>query len=504
MTHLTVALTAADPRQMIADLAAAAAEGATLAELRIDHLADPSAPLPPRPAGGLPIIVTCRPEWEGGRFRGSEADRRRILLSQAAALGAEWIDVEYNALLRSRWPEWESLRGRAILSFHDFAGVPADLPGVAARMAEFRPAKIKIAATPGDLRDALRILRLFEARPAGYGPGDLVALGMGEAGLLTRVLAGKPGACLTFASLSAGAESAPGQATLRQMRDLYRFAAITPATETFGVFGKPVGHSMSPLLHNTAFAEAGMDRVYLPLPVDPGGLAEAVASLRAMPALNFRGASVTIPHKEAVAALPDADIDDAVRAIGAGNTLWTDADGRLHAANTDWTAIRRAVAARVPAGTGRRALVLGAGGAARAAVAALQAEGFAVTVCNRSPDKAEALAREFRCAALPWEDRTRVGFPELLLNATSLGMHPHVADTPLPDGALSARTVVFDTVYNPLETRLLREARAKGCPVIDGLTMFVGQAVEQFRLWTGVEPSADRLAELVRRRLTGA
>ncbi len=494
---LIAPLTAPTVDAMRADMAAASQAGADMVELRLDYLAtcdrDAVATLlADRP---LPVIVTCRPARQGGRFAGDEAERLAIL-SVAAELGADYVDIEADVAPASR------PGGRIILSHHDFSARPADLDAIVARLADSDADVVKVAFAAAGPEDALAALKvLHEAdRP-------VIALAMGECGIVSRILAGKFGAFGTFASVRAGAESAPGQLTVEQMRGLYRWDEIGPATNVYGVIGCPIAHSMSPAIHNAAFAAAGMDAVYVPLRIEPGqeNFRRFFGALAQAPWAGLRGVSVTIPHKENALALvgPEA-VDELARRIGAINTVRIDPDGTLRGWNTDYAAATDALVSAM--GIAREQLaggavaVVGAGGAARAIVAALAHYGANVTVYNRTFARAEKLAEEFGAAARPLDALADLS-AEIIINCTSIGMHPHVDDTPVPADALAGVKVVFDTVYNPIETRLLAEAKAAGCRCVSGVDMFVNQAVAQFEAWTDREAPRGLMRDVVLERL---
>ncbi|OGO40796.1 MAG: shikimate dehydrogenase [Chloroflexi bacterium RBG_16_57_9] len=268
-----------------------------------------------------------------------------------------------------------------------------------------------------------------------------------------------------------------------------------------GIMGWPIEHSLSPAMHNAAFAALGLDWVYVPLPVAPDQVREAVQGLRA---LGFVGASVTIPHKQAVMPWLD-EMSAAARAIGAVNTLVV-RDGRLLGENTDWLGFLASLREAGVEPAGRRALVLGAGGAARAVVYALASVGAKVVVVNRTHARAEKLVEELsqipgvkalagRLHPLAAEGLVP-GELDLVVNTTSVGMWPRADESPWPEGVpLPAAAVVCDLVYNPLETQLLKSARSSGCRVIDGLGMLVHQGAAAFELWTGVEAPVKVMRE---------
>lgn len=262
--------------------------------------------------------------------------------------------------------------------------------------------------------------------------------------------------------------------------------------ELYGIFGNPVGHSLSPLMHNAAFRSLRVDAVYLPFHIE-----DLEGALRGVRALGIRGVSVTIPFKTSVLACLD-EVEESARAIGAVNTIANDG-GTLRGYNTDWMGLIRSLG---EAGgiRGRTFAILGAGGAARAAVYGILQEGGTPVVLNRTAPKAEALAREFGCAFLPAADAGTME-ADVLINTTPVGMWPDVEGTPLPGEALARFRCVMDVVYNPLRTRLLREAAAAGCEAVNGLGMFVHQGAEQIRIWTGREPPVALMRQVVQRQL---
>ena len=447
--------------------------GADLVELRLDTLARPDV------AGALqgrrrPVVVTCRAAWEGGEFAGSETERRGILL-EACRLGAEYVDVEHRADFAGDVLAERDGRG-VVLSFHAFDGLPADLDARYRAMRSTAAEVVKIAAAVDSLEQALGVAAI------GGGNEPRVLIGMGAAGVPSRVLAGRFGSCWTYA----GDGVAPGQVDLPRMRDQFRAQEISEATTIYGVLGSPIGHSLSPAMHNAGFRETGVDAVYLPL--EASGVEDFFAFARAV---GLQGASVTAPCKEKMAAHV-AEQDATSRAVGAVNTLRRLDAGGWEGLNTDVPGLLAPLSGRVNL-SGARATVIGAGGAARAAAFALHGQGAAVTVCARRPEQAAAVARVApgtRAAPLP----PRTESWDLLVNTTPLGTWPDVARSPLPDGPFDGRAV-YDLVYNPLETRLMADAARAGCETIGGLDMLVAQAVRQFAWWTGVTPSADRFRQ---------
>jgi 3-dehydroquinate dehydratase/shikimate dehydrogenase len=489
-------------------MAQARAEGADLVECRLDYLDRPDPPAVQTLLAGrpLPVIVTCRPARQGGRFAGEES-RRLALLSEAARLGAEYVDLELDAL-----PAGADLVGlvrggdsrtQVILSHHDLAGRPADLDEIVSRLEASGADVVKVAFAASGPEDALAALAVLRrcTKPA-------IALAMGECGAASRILAGKFGAFGTFAALEEGAESAPGQLTLQEMKRLYRWQAIGPGTRVYGVIGCPVAHSVSPAVHNAAFAAAGVDAVYVPLRIEPGAenFNRFLDALVNAPWADFGGLSVTIPHKEnALARVGAGAVDELSRRIGAINTIRLEASGGLRGWNTDYAAAINALCSAMNIAredlAARKVAVVGAGGAARAVVAALAHYRAEVAIHNRTASRAQRLAEEFGCSAAGLEELGRTS-AQVLVNCTSVGMHPEVEQSPL-ERIPPAVKVVFDTVYNPAQTRLLRLAAAAGCRCVSGVEMFVNQAVAQFEIWTGRPAPREVMRQAVMDQLSG-
>lgn len=448
-----------------------------MVELRLDTVRDPDV------AGALagrrqPAIVTCRARWEGGHFDGSEEERRR-LLTEALDQGAEYVDVEWRAGFDDLIARFQGRR--ILLSFHEFTKMPADLADRARAMRATGAEVVKIAATANRLSDCLSLL---DVAPGGKA----VLIAMGDAGLSTRVLAGRFGSAWTYA----GAMKDVGQVSVASLIDEFRFYTVQESTALYGLVGSPVGHSVSPAMHNAAFAAARRDAVYLPLPAtDPEDFMTFADTL------GISGASVTIPYKVALMPLVRT-VDDTARRIGALNTLRRDGDG-WSATNTDAAGFLRPLDERKVDVGGMRASILGAGGAARAVGVALASRGARLTVHARDRGRAGRVAAGVGALVGAWPPRA--GSWDLLVNCTPVGMHPRVDVTPL-DASLLSGNLVYDLVYNPLETRLLREAAAAGCKTIGGLDMLVAQAVEQFAWWTGEAPDAPAMRAAALKRLS--
>ena len=451
--------------------------GADLIELRLDYVDRPDV------AGALagratPVIVTCRPAWEGGRFTGSERERLG-LLAAALEAGAEFVDVEWRA-------EFQPLIRRhggdhIVISSHDFEGVPEDVGDRYRAMRATGAAVVKVAAATHGLCDTLALAAL------GRGAAERrVVIGMGPSGVASRVLAGRFGSCWTYA----GEGVAPGQIELPRLRDEYRFPAITQRTAIYGVVGAPVSHSLSPAMHNAGFAEAGLDAVYLPL--EARDVEDFVRFAAAVP---LRGVSVTAPYKEVLAEIV-RDVDPVGLQVGAINTIRC-GDTGWRGLNTDVPGFAETLLGRMRL-PGVRAAILGAGGAARAVAVALAGEGATVAICARDGTRGAAAAAAVGVAAGHFPPPA--GSWDLLVNTTPAGTWPDVEATPLPGGPFTGR-LVYDLVYNPATTRFLAEAALAGCETIGGLDMLVAQAVRQFAWWTGRRPSGHRFREAAQREL---
>ncbi len=458
---------------------------ADLFELRADYLLDLDLPAL-RSARSRPLILTCRPRSEGGRWPDADPDGRRRVLAQAVDLGFDFVDVE----ARSGFDEIVSAKAGhgLILSWHDFDALPADLDGLFDRLAAARPDVVKIAGRARSVADLGRLLAFAERRGAKAGPGEpaLLALAMGPEGTASRVLGGRHGAPFTYAAAATGRESAPGQLGARALVETYRAREVSPATRVYGLLGSDVLRSLSPAIHNRAFAAMGVDAVYVPLQAESLG-----AFLCALPALGLSGFSVTRPYKREI--LPHlAAVAPAAARAGSVNTVVV-RGGALEGSSTDGEGILGPLRRRVePAG--RRVVILGAGGAARAAAFALREAGASVSVAARRAEQAAELASAAGVRALPSLESVASADWDVLLNATPVGSGACPGALPVAAEALRPGAIVFDMVYEPRPTPLLQAARAGGCTAIDGVEMLAAQAQGQLEAWLGQSPPLDRLA----------
>jgi 3-dehydroquinate dehydratase/shikimate dehydrogenase len=515
MTRLCVAIFVTDLAKAERDIALAAERGADMVELRIDQLPQEDAfstVVDIAKSALVPCIVTDRPTWEGG-YSEKDDGSRTLLLSLVGHELKQFVDVELKTLenlQKSVASMRQEQAARVIVSSHDFQGRPDRLYNLLTAMDERGSMINKIVWTARTIRDNLEAFEILQHKQK-----PTIALCMGEAGLISRVLAKKFGAFLTFASLDASGGTASGQIPVADMKRLYRWDAINGDTRVYGVVAQPVIHSMSPAIHNAAFDRVGHNGVYLPLLVEGSyeSFKAFMESFLHFPGMHLSGLSVTLPHKEnALRYLQErgAEVEELAVRIGAVNTIAIE-DGKLRGFNTDYAAILDCITDKL--GITReqlkdyRVAVIGAGGTGRTAVAALAHYGATVVVYNRTKERADALAAEFngRSGQVVSARMEKLcdSCCQIYINTTSVGMHPKVDETPLGDTPLkfSPNTLVFDTIYNPIQTKLLKHAEASGAKTIGGVEMFVRQAAGQFSAWTGKPAPTDVMRAVVESRL---
>ncbi len=474
-------------------------QGAEMVEFRLDYISGQvNIPrlLADRPG---PILVACRRERDGGKWNRGE-EQRLMLLRTAIAEGAEFIDLEDD--IAGSIPRFG--KTKRVVSLHDFRKTPDDLDALHRRLSQLDPDIVKICTMANHAQDNLRMLELVD-----HATIPTVGICMGDIGIPSRILCGKFGSPFTYATFHHERALAPGQLSFQQMTEVYRYNDIRRDTDVFGVIADPVGHSLSPLIHNAAFAHGKLDKVYVPFRVLREDLERFIDDA---PRLDIRGLSVTIPHKETVVAkLTQAD--GAVRGIGAANTVVFQGNERL-GYNTDYRAAISSLEESMggQAGAeheaepessglkGKTALVLGAGGVGMAIIYGLTRRGARVVVADGVARKAVELARRFDCRHVDWAARHSIS-PELLVNCTPIGMHPNVDETPFEKHHLRPSMVVFDAVYNPENTLLIKQARQQHCKVVTGLDMFVRQACLQFKLFIGREGPADLMRSVIKRTI---
>jgi 3-dehydroquinate dehydratase/shikimate dehydrogenase len=419
-----------------------------------------------------PLVFTCLPRSEGGRWPDNDPNRRLKLL-EAVKRGFDYVDVNLRSNLVDVMVE-KAGRG-LIVSYHGLDGLPDDLPALMSAMRERGADIAKIAVMPKTVADVGRLMAFARSVAESGGP-PLSPIARGPLGVPPRLLGGRSGAPFTFASTADGAEAAPGQVPLDRMAGLYRVRQVGPGTRVFGLLGRGISYTLSPVIHNAAFAALGIDAIYVPLDAD-----SLDAFLAALPGLQVSGFSVTQPYKvELVRHL--AAIDEVGRECGAVNTVVVDG-AALRGWNTDGVGVVAPIVQRLEP-RGKRIVILGAGGAARSAALSLVRRGAAVTVLARRAEKAAAIAAGLGCASGDLAEIARYDW-DVLINATPVGSVSQRDATPVRADLLRSDGLVMDMVYAPRETRLLREARERGCTVIDGLEMLLAQAAAQFEIWTG-------------------
>jgi 3-dehydroquinate dehydratase/shikimate dehydrogenase len=430
------------------------------------------------------FLATCRRKAGGGQFSGDIA-AELFWLMRARDAGCSWCDVEIETLgeLPNHSLRVYAVPQKILLSVHDFDGMPA-LPRAVSAPRHGEVDSVKIAAMTHTIADSLRLLRLAQRSR------NFVAVPMGEAGLPARVLALREGSALAYAPV-AGA-TAPGQVSLSTLKHLYRAHELTRRTRIYGVIGNPIGHSLSPHLHNTGFAAREIDAVYLPFLVER--LPDFLAAVKE---LGIRGFSVTLPHKQGIFRRLD-ECEPLAEQIGAVNTVVVHRDGSLYGCNTDYVGVLRALE-RVLQLKGSRALIYGAGGSARAAAFALARAGAAVAICARRETAAKSLARAVGGEVIS-RRALRAQYFDAILNATPVGMYPRDGFSPLAPNELNCR-VVMDLIYRPQHTELLRIAARKGIATVSGVEMFLAQGIAQWEIWTGRHAPEAAMRRAVLERL---
>ncbi len=496
---LCVAIIGTSPNEMI-EKATEVLKESTFLEFRLDYLAKPAAALPAlkhflAENGAATAVATCRLKEHGGRFDGSKTAALEILM-KAAAAGFDLVDIELESIEKLPKNTMSQLReagAAVIISHHDFHATK-DLDAVYGRIKPYAPDFIKIVPTARSLSDNLTLMKFLE-RVEDESNSSVVGICMGDAGIISRVLGLRAGSAFTFAAASQGEETAPGQIAARTLMETYRIDQVDAATKIYGVAGNPIKSSLSPLMMNTAFRRETVNAVYLGLQTSK---AEDLFKLaREVP---IQGLSITMPLKQDV--MPLLERTDALSAkIGAVNTILRAQDGKFYGFNTDVQGIVSPLERRLSL-KGAKVLVLGAGGAARAAVFGCCDKGAEVYILNRTPETAQKLARQSGAKAIKRDAVAKTQF-DVIINATSVGMAgtakagaKSAPASPLEANEIHAR-YVFDLVYNPIETPLLRLARQKGAAVITGVEMFVQQGARQFEIWTGKPAPEEEMLRVV-------
>ena len=481
-------------RQVVAEQNHLAEEGVELVELRIDCInGTPSVKALAGKRTG-PVVITCRRKQDGGQWEGTE-DQRLALLRTAIVEGVEYVDLEED--IAGQVPRFG--KTKRIVSYHNFQETPEDLQGLWDRMAKCDPDVIKIATHANNPHDNLRVLQLVRNAEI-----PTVGFCMGEMGVMSRILAGRFGAPWTYAAFGHQSGLAPGQLSHDQMTKIYRYDEINGETEVYGVIADPVGHSLSPQIHNAAFAREKLNKVYVPIRVPGEHLPQFFDDAAE---LGIKGLSVTIPHKETVLGLL-TERDEAVEGIGATNTVVFDGSRRCgyntdHQAAMDSLEIATGTVGQEKPFEGKTALVLGSGGVGKAIAFGLVQRGARVILTDGDAERATQLAQRLKCHSTEWEARHEVA-ADILVNCTPIGMHPNVDESPFDKHYLRPSMAVFDAVYNPENTLLIKDAKERSCTVVTGVEMFVRQACLQFEHFTGREGPAQLMRDVIKRATSAA
>ncbi len=481
-------------KSLLAEWEEAAEAGAELVELRIDCLR--SVPNLRRILAKrfTPCVFTVRRGVDGGLWRGDE-EKRITLIREAIAAGVDYVDLEFD--IAEQVPRYG--KTRRIISDHNFKAIPGDFEERLRGMEEQQADVLKFAVIARSLEESSSLLQLV--RNAGV---PTIGIAMGEVGTFTRVLGAKFGAPFTYAGFNPDRQFAPGMLRFSQLRKDYAYDQIDPETEIYAVIGDPIGHSLSPAIHNASYRHLGMNRVMIPLLVPTGRIRESLAALEW---LNIRGLAVTIPHKEAIVPLL-ARKDGAIERTGSCNTVVVQPDGAWVGYNTDYRAamesMEQALGGKNDAGDSplhsKQVLILGAGGVARSIAFGAARRGAGVTLCNRTEDRATKLAADVGCRTIDWSMRAGA-LVDVLVNCTPVGMHPNVDDSPIPPAGFRAGMLAFDTIYHPENTMFLKLARERDCSTVTGVDMFVRQAAFQFKFHTGLDAPEDLMRAVVKRKL---
>ncbi|XWS42672.1 hypothetical protein CRYUN_Cryun16bG0034200 [Craigia yunnanensis] len=479
-------LMAQSVEQMVKDMHQAKAEGAQLVEIRLDYIKnfqphqDIQIILKNKP---LPVIIVYRPKWEGGQYEGDEHSRLEAL-HLATEMGADYIDFELKVasdLIREQKMKNDSAT-KFIVSCHINGMTPSDeeLNNLAASMQATGADIIKMVSNVSDITEIARIFHLLS-----HCQVPIIAYSVGERGLISQLLCPKFGGFLAYASIDRN--SFPGMPSLYSVSHTYKFDSLNSETKVFGLVSKPIGHSKGPLLHNPTFRHENFNGVYVPMFVD--NLKEFFSIYSSH---DFAGFSVGFPYKEAVVEFCD-EVHPLAESIGAVNTIVRrPCDGKLIGYNTDCEAAIAAIedALKGTPISGKLFVLVGAGGAGRALAFGAKSRGAQIVIFDIDFERAKSLACAVSGEARPFEEL--VNFQPvkgaILANATPLGMHPNTAQRiPVAEATLGDYELVFDVVYTPRKTRLLKDAEAAGAIIVGGVEMFLRQAIGQFNLFTGRE-----------------
>jgi 3-dehydroquinate dehydratase/shikimate dehydrogenase len=488
LPKVCVAIAAPNPSELL-EKAEGLVRDNPFVELRLDYIPRPGLALAKikeftETHPHVSVIATCRRAANGGKFKGPIVSQLEVLV-KAAEAGCQLVDVELHTAARLKRSQMEKLRSKAavVLSFHDFRKTQK-LEETLKKMSAYPADFYKIVGTATTLYDNVTMMKFLEKHQDSH---SLVGLCMGEQGLISRLLGVRAGSAFTFGAISEEEKTAPGQVTAQELRSIYRIEQVDAATKIYGVAGDPIAHSLSPAIMNAALRRENVNGVFLALHAK--SLKDLLACMREIP---MHGLAITMPHKQAI--IPYLDNTDPQTAkIGACNTVVRSQDGKLYGFNTDTAGVVMPLEQRIPL-QGARILVLGAGGAARAAVFGLKERGAEVFILNRNQVAAQKLARQAKARTIKRVNLKKLEF-DVIINATPVGMG-NTRESPLNAEEIKAK-YVFDMVYDPAETRLLKLAKERGAEVIPGSVMFVHQAARQFEIWTGKPAPREDMLRIV-------
>ena len=471
------------------DQIAAADKVADILELRLDLIVSPDLNALLH-AANKPVIVTNRSKLDGGQFKGNDEERVQVL-RDAMAAKADYVDIEVSTPREYLQPFLEGYdASRIILSYHDFSHTPEDINPLYEAMNDLPGEILKIVTYARDLNDNLKMFQLLER--AKKENKKLIGLCMGDLGEISRILSPLYGGFLTFGSLETGQESAPGQIPANVLRNIYRVNDTREKFKVYGVIGNPVSKSMGYLIHNCAFREIDSSDIYVSF------LVENEEKFFIAFKNFFSGLSVTMPAKENIMSLLD-QVDPTAQIIGAVNTVVQEG-GKWVGYNTDCSGAIKALEVHTSL-KDKNVLILGAGGTAKAIGYGVKQKGGKLTVTfNRNKNRGESLAEELGCDLVYCRDAGTRPI-DILINCSPVGMSPNINETPFFARDFKEGMVVFDSVYNPLETRLLREAKEAGCTVIQGSELFINQAAQQFELFTNQSAPIEAMREVLMEKL---
>ncbi|HUK48603.1 MAG TPA: shikimate dehydrogenase [Terriglobales bacterium] len=488
LPKICVAIAGSTPAELLEKTEAVARDN-PFVELRLDYI--------PRPGTAfakireftethpyVAVVANCRRAAAGGKFKGSIASQMDVL-TKAAEAGCQLVDIELQTASRLKPAQLAKMHSKAavVLSFHDFRATQK-LEETLKKMSAYPADFYKIVGTANSLSDNATMMKFLERHQDSH---SLVGLCMGEQGIISRVLGVRAGSAFTFGALTSDEKTAPGQVTAQELRSVYRLEQVDAATKVYGVAGDPISQSLSPAIMNAAMRRENVNGVFLALHAK--SLKDLLTCVKEIP---IQGLAVTMPHKQSILHYLD-NTDPQTAKIGACNTVVRSQDGKLYGFNTDTAGVVNPLEQRI-ALNGARILVLGAGGAARAAVFGLKERGAEVFILNRNAEAAQKLARQAKARTIKRPNLKKMDF-DVIINATPVGM-ANTRESPLNADEIKAK-IVFDMVYDPAETKLLKLAKERGAETIPGSVMFVHQAARQFEIWTGKPAPREDMLRIV-------